>query len=186
MWDNTLNGKGDFLGAYKYIRETCQKEIRERPDEYKRRITAWRKEPTMVRVDRPTNLSRARTLGYKAKTGYVIVRVKVRKGRRKRPKPDLGRKPGHNYKFVQPRASHQAKAEQKADKRYVNLEVLNSYLVGEDGNCKFFEVILIDANSPAVKVKVGKRRAARGLTSAGKKARGLRAKGRRKKRIRNK
>ena len=174
------------MGAYKYIRETCQKEAKERGEIYRKRIAGWRKEPTVIRIHRPTNLSRARTLGYKAKDGYVVVRVKVKKGRRKRPRADLGRKPAHSYRFVQPRASHRAKAEQKAARRYMNLEVLNSYLVGEDGNYKFFEVILVDVSNPSVKVKLTKRRSFRGLTSAGRKSRGLRAKGKRKQRLRKK
>ncbi len=170
------------MGAYKYIRETFQKELKERPDFYKQRLTEWRAGESIVRVERPTNLARARTLGYKAKAGYAIVRVRVDKGRRRRPTIRMGRKPGHMYVLVQPGSSHQAIAEQRANRAYKNMEVLNSYPVGEDGVNKFFEVILVDLSMPQVKAKLPKGRSFRGLTSRGRKARGLRAKGKRKQR----
>ena len=72
-------------------------------------------------------------------------------------------------------------AEEKAARKYPNLEVLNSYYVAEDGKSKYYEVILIDPNLPTIKndhrinwIKNQRGRAFRGLTSAGKKSRGLR------------
>jgi large subunit ribosomal protein L15e len=74
-------------------------------------------------------------------------------------------------------------AEERAAKRFPNLEVLNSYWAGEDGQHKWFEVILVDVHHPAVRNDVDvnwlcarsqKGRVFRGLTSAGKKMRGLR------------
>lgn len=172
------------MGAYKYMKETYQKETKERGDLTKSRIFAWRREPTVTRVEKPTNLIRARTLGYKAKDGYVIARVRIGRGRRRRPSDRKGRKPAHAYLIVQPGTSLRGQAEQKANRKYSNLEVLNSYLVGEDGNYKFFEVILVD--TARVGVKLNKRRAYRGLTSSGKKSRGYRAKGKRTPRRRSK
>ena len=77
-------------------------------------------------------------------------------------------------------------AEERAAKRYTNLEVLNSYWVGEDGKNMWFEIIMIDKHHPAIiadkqlnwicKDKA-KGRVYRGLTSAGHKSRGLRWKG---------
>ena len=166
------------LGAYKYIRETYQNELRERPDFYKQKLTLWRKGEAVVRVERPSNLSRARMLGYKAKVGYAIVRIKMDKGRRRRPTVRMGRHPGHMYVYVQPGISHQAIAEQRANRVYKNMEVLNSYIAGEDGNHKFYEVILVDPTRTQPGLKLAKGRAFRGLTSQGRKARGLRAKGR--------
>ncbi len=165
------------MGAYTYIKNTFEKEYKERSPEYRERIAKWAKEPTIVRIEKPTNITRARELGYKAKNGFVVVRVKIRKGRRKRPKPSKGRKPGHNYRYVQPLLSLQAIAEQRVGKQYKNLEVINSYWVGENGTHKFYEVILGD---PVIlkeeKVLKRKGRVFRGLTSAGKKVRGLRKK----------
>jgi len=77
-------------------------------------------------------------------------------------------------------------AEERVARKYPNLEVLNSYWVWEDGKFKFFEVILVDPNSPSIKndarinwicEKQHTSRVFRGLTSEGKKTRGLRVKG---------
>ncbi len=166
------------MGAYKYIQANFEREYSEKSPEYRQRVIAWKKGSAIERVQYPTNLPRARTLGYKAKNGYVIVRVRMEKGRRKRQKPWGGRKHRHNYRFVQPQLSHQAMSEQRAARVYKNLEVLNSYWVGEDGNYKFFEVIMVDPtivkDVAAIKAKG---RAFRGLTSQMRKARGLRAYG---------
>ncbi len=178
---------GVIMGAYKHIKETIQEEYSERPNHFRYKLAEWRKESPIKRVERPTNLPRARSLGYKAKQGYFVVRVRVRKGQRKRVSPKGGRHPRHNYRYVQPGLSHQVIAEQRVASRYRNAEVLNSYYVGEDGVYKFFEVILADRNAPtldkATKAAVKRKgRAFRGLTSAGKKVRGLRVKGLRRQR----
>lgn len=39
------------------------------------------------RASRPSRPDKARRLGYKAKQGYVVYRVRVRRGGRKRPAP---------------------------------------------------------------------------------------------------
>ena len=72
-------------------------------------------------------------------------------------------------------------AEQRVARKYVNYEVLNSYLIGKDGMHYFYEVILVDKNAPEIKSdkvfsRIAKQggRSFKGMTSAGKKARGLR------------
>lgn len=166
------------MGAYKYIQENLEKEYKERNELYRQKVISWNKAGSIERVEYPSNLPRARTLGYKAKNGYVIVRVRMGRGRRKRQKTWGGRKPRHNYMFVQPQISHQAMAEQRAARVYKNLETLNSYWVGEDGNHKFFEIIMVDPQivKDVAAIKTSGR-AFRGLTSQMKKARGLRAYG---------
>jgi len=166
------------VGAYKYIQETFQKEYKEGSKEYKTRVIAWRKEETITRVEKPTNVTRARRLGYKAKQGYAVVRVKIKKGRRRRRRPKGGRTAKHAYLYVQPGLSHQTIAEQRANRKFKNLEVLNSYWIGEDGNYKFFEVILADRTRETSKGSSTERKGKvfRGLTSKGKKSRGLRKK----------
>jgi len=163
------------MGAYKYIQETMQKEYKAKDDIYREKIRAWRRGPSMAKVEKPSNIARARRLGYKAAQGYAVVRVRMERGRRRRPTPMGGRKPRHNYRYVQPGLSHQAIAEQKANRKYANMEVLNSYWVGEDGNYKFFEVILAEPSRASVKSTsvTRKRKSYRGLTSQGRKARGL-------------
>jgi large subunit ribosomal protein L15e len=162
-----------MTSAYKYIQETIQKMYKARAAPFRSRIVTWNKDPVFNRVERPTNLTRARTLGYKAKNGYIIVRTRIDKGRRKRRHMMGGRKSRHRYLYVQAQLSHQAIAEQRVNRVYKNMEVLNSYYVGEDGNNKFFEVILVDPTKVEITAANNKGRAFRGLTSVGKKARGL-------------
>jgi large subunit ribosomal protein L15e len=157
------------MGAYKYITQTLQKQYKERDATYRAKIMAWRSEAPITPVEYPSNLIRARRLGYKAKQGYIIVRTRVDKGRRKRIKPMGGRKHKNFYRFVQPGMSHQAMAEQRVNRVYRNMEVLNSYWVGEDGNYKFFEVILADPTKATVNISsvIRQGKSFRGLTSAG-------------------
>jgi large subunit ribosomal protein L15e len=77
-------------------------------------------------------------------------------------------------------------AEERVQRKFPNLEVLNSYWVGEDGQRVFYEVILVDPFAPEIFAdprinwiceRQHKRRVFRGLTSAGKRSRGLRNKG---------
>lgn len=53
------------------------------------RVRAWqyRQLASVHRASRPTRPDKARRLGYKAKQGYVIYRVRVKRGGRKRPVP---------------------------------------------------------------------------------------------------
>ena len=173
------------MGAYKYIRETLKNEYKESDEIYKQKLIEWRKEPTIVRVERPSNLPRARSLGYKAKQGIFVVRVRIRKGLRKRRNPRAGRKARHAFFYKQTGLSLRVIAEQKAARKHTNAEVINSYWTGEDGRFKWFEVIMADrAIKDEYIGKIVKRRgrAFRGLTSAGRKVRGLRSKGKRKQR----
>ena len=176
------------MGIYKYIREAWK-----RPKEsYVRqllweRLQQWRREPAVVRIERPTRLDRARALGYKPKQGIVVVRVRVRRGGLRKQRPKNSKKPATlGVNKITMGKSIQRIAEERAARRYPNMEVLNSYWVGEDGKHKWYEVILVDPYHPAIKADpqlnwlcTGKHRgrAFRGLTSAGKKGRGLRNKG---------
>jgi large subunit ribosomal protein L15e len=75
--------------AYKYIAEAWAKPSNSYVKELLRqRLIEWRKQPAITRIEKPTRLDRARKLGYKAKQGFVMARVKVRRGglRKKRPK----------------------------------------------------------------------------------------------------
>jgi len=170
-------------GMYHYIAELWKKpsdgELREL---MKERLIKWRRQPAVVRVEKPTRVDRARSLGYKAKLGFIVVRVRVRKGGRRRPRPNKGRRPKRMgvYGYA-PAKSIRLIAEERAARKYPNLEVLNSYYVGEDGVYKWYEVILVDPNHPAIKsdkdvkwITSHRGRVFRGLTSAGKKMRGLR------------
>jgi len=151
---------------------------------YKNHLIEWRSQPAILRVSKPTRLDRARRLGYRAKQGIIVVRARVRKGVTKRPAVTHARRPKRHVMLRLPvRKSKQRIAEERTGKSFPNLEVLNSYWVGDDSKSEWYEIILVDPNHPAIfkdkklnwickKVSTG--RASRGLTSAGKKGRGLR------------
>ncbi|MHA1917197.1 MAG: 50S ribosomal protein L15e [Candidatus Ranarchaeia archaeon] len=174
--------------AYKYMEESFRKSHKKGTlfrDIQKSRLISWRKEGAGVRVDKPTRLSRARALGYKAKQGFVIVRQRVRRGGLHKSRPIKGHRPKRmGFKKHTPNQNIRGISEFRAQNKYPNLRVLNSYYVGQDGKHKYYEVILVDPAHPQImKDKdVGwickdthKNRHRRGLTSAGKKSRGLRA-----------
>jgi large subunit ribosomal protein L15e len=81
-----------------------------------------------------------------------------------------------------PEKSLQLIAEETAARKYRNLEVLGSYYVAEDGEYKWYEVILVDPSHPAVKSDPDinwitdpsqRGRVFRGKTMAGRRMRGL-------------
>jgi large subunit ribosomal protein L15e len=173
---------------YKYIEEAWQnpkegylKELQHQ------RLQRWRREDNFKRVERPTRLDKARKLGYKAKQGYVIVRARVRRGGRRKPRPTSGRGPKRmGVKKYTPKKNLQWIAEERASKNFPNLRVLNSYWVAQDGKHKYFEIIMIDPHHPVIKNddKINwicdesqKGRVFKGKTSAGRKSRGLQKKG---------
>lgn len=174
------------MAVYKRIRDIWKKPSQTLRDLQKQRLIKWRKEPATVRIEHPTRLDRARSLGYKAKQGYFIVRQRVIRGGRMRPTIRHGRRPKHFRQTKIVGKNYQSVAEERAQKKYVNTEVLNSYWVGDDGRYYWYEIILIDKNHPAIKSSKNiswiakpknRKRVFRGKTSAGKKSRGLRKKG---------
>lgn len=170
-------------GLYHYIKKIWQSPDREMMRD---RLIQWRAGNSIEKVDKPSRIDKARALGYKAKKGFVVYRVRVRRGGRKRPRAGVkGRKTRKqtirkvlkmNYRWV---------AEVRAARKFKNLTVLNSYPVGQDGKYYFFEVIMVDSSKPEIKNDPkmrwmangkNKKRAERGLTSAGKKSRGFKGK----------
>jgi len=175
--------------AYKYIAEAWAKPEKSYVDELTRqRLIGWRRQHAITRVERPTRLDRARKLGYKAKQGFIIVRARVRRGGLRKQRPKAGRRPKRmGVKKFKPAKSLRLIAEERAARKFPNLEVLNSYWTGEDGRSKWFEVIMVDPHHPVIKSdrdinwilqNQHHKRVFRGLTSAGKKVRSLRRKGR--------
>ncbi len=173
---------------YSHIREAWKS-----PDDGKlgelqwQRKQEWRRQGAIERIDRPTRLDRARDLGYKAKQGVVLARVSVRKGTARKVRPRAGRRSKRmGVTKITRRKNIQRIAEERASRKFPNLRVLNSYWVGEDGSQKWYEVILIDPNHPAIENDddlnwicddTHEGRAFRGLTGAGKANRGLRNRG---------
>ncbi|KAI9034377.1 ribosomal protein L15e [Hyaloraphidium curvatum] len=174
------------MGAYKYMEELAKKKQSD-VMRFLLRLRCWefRQLNVIHRASRPSRPDKARRLGYKAKQGYVIYRVRVRRGGRKRPvrKGQVYGKPGsqgiNQLKFQR---SLQSVAEERVGRKCGNLRVLNSYWVNQDSTYKFFEVILVDPNHKAIRrdprinwicKPVMKHREMRGLTAAGKKNRGI-------------
>jgi large subunit ribosomal protein L15e len=175
--------------AYKYIAEAWAKPEKSFVGELTReRLVKWRRQSVISRIEKPTRLDRARKLGYKAKQGFVMVRVRVRRGGLRKVRPKSGRRPKRmGVKKFKPAKSLKLIGEERVARKFPNLEVLNSYWVGEDGRSKWFEVIMVDPSHPVIKAdkninwicqKQHHRRVFRTLTSAGKKVRSLRRKGR--------
>jgi large subunit ribosomal protein L15e len=174
--------------AYKYIAEAWAKPEKSFVEQLMRkRLIEWRKQHAITRIDKPTRLDRARKLGYKAKQGFVIARTRVRRSGIRKQRPRSGRRPKRmgveKFKVAK---SMKLIAEERTARKFPNLEVLNSYWVGEDGRSKWFEVILVDPNHPVIKSDPNinwicqnqhHRRVFRSLTSAGKKVRSLRRRG---------
>ena len=188
MFKQSLNNGVIKMGFYKYIKETWQKPKQNLGEDYKKLIMELRREDSVARVEHPTRLDKAHALGYKAKQGFAVVRVKIRKGARKRERVRNGRKPSKaGQTRYTPKISFRVIVEQRANRKYPNMEVLNSYVLAQDGMYRWFEVILIDTHHPAIIkdkdvnwiiAKQHKGRVFRGLTPAGKVSRGLQHKGR--------
>jgi large subunit ribosomal protein L15e len=173
--------------GYQFIKETFETQDKGYKSPHWYRGIEYRKGQSIVRIEHPTKIHRARTLGYKAKQGYIIVRVKVRKGGMHKVRPKMGRKPkamgvnkyttGKNIRWI---------AEERAQMKFPNMQVLNSYKIYSDGKRWYYEIILVDPNHPNIKSDSNinwicqpqhTKRVKRGLTSAGKSARGLNKKG---------
>lgn len=170
------------MGIYKYIRQNWNSNS----ELVKQHLIQWRQEPATLRIEYPSRLDRARSLGYRAKQGIILVRQRMTRGGHRKPMPSQGRRSKKYTGRKSLMLNYHAIAEQRASKSYPNCEVLNSYEVGRDGTHYWYEVILIDRNHPAIKSdpelawignSANRGRPFRGLTSAGKKSRGLRHKG---------
>ena len=169
-------------GFYSFLREAWKKPKESLGDILRSRLTEWRKQNVVVRAERPTRLDKARELGYKAKLGYAITRVRVKKGGRRRRKPEKGRGPSHAGLVHFTPKGLQWIAEEKAQRKFSNMEVLNSYWVGSDGVDDWYEIIMVDpkhpniANDPKInwiRNPANRRRVFHGQTAAGKRSRGL-------------
>nr|RBQ97789.1 hypothetical protein FVER53263_00712 [Fusarium verticillioides] len=174
------------MGALKYVEE-LQKKKQSDVVAFLLRVRCWelRQLNVIHRASRPSRLDKARRLGYKAKQGYVIYRVRVRRGGRKRPAPKgatYGKPTNQGINQLKYQRSLKATAEERVGRRCANLRVLNSYWINQDSTYKYYEVILVDPQHKAIRIDprinwivnpVHKHRESRGLTATGKKSRGL-------------
>ena len=120
--------------------------------EYMRQIAIkWRREPSIIRIEKPTKLDRARRLGYKAKQGFVVIRIRVRRSGARKIRPVSGRRQkAMGVTKIKWAKGMKRIAEERVSKKFPNLKVLNSYLLWSDGKFKWYEVLLLDPNHPVI------------------------------------
>ena len=172
------------MSFYKYIRETWKNPKENLGELWRKRLSDWAAENSTVRIEHPTRIAKARSLGYKAKPGFIIVRQRVNRGGRLKPQIRHPRRPKAMSRRIDLTMSYQQVAENRAADKFTNCEVLNSYWVGQDGLHFWYEIILVDRYNPSIMsdpriswIMDQKGRSERGLTSAGRRGRGLTRKG---------
>ena len=185
------------MGAYKYLQEIGRKKQSD-VTRFLARIRTWeyRQLPAIHRASRPSRPDKARKVGYKAKQGYCVFRVRVKRGDRKKrvAKGIVYGKPKHqgvkHWKMVR---NLRSVAEERVGRKCGGLRVLNSYWVAQDAVHKWYEVVMVDPYHKAIRddprinwicKPTMKHRELRGQTAAGRKARGLLVKGKRATKIR--
>ena len=99
----------------------------------------------------PRRLQRARRLGYKAKQGIIVVRMRVGTGGMRKQRPTGGRRPKH-LGVLRIKADDDMKtvADRRALERYPNMKLLGSYFIYKDGMHYWFEVIMADPVHPRI------------------------------------
>ena len=136
---------------YSEISKTWRSLVKEASPVFKQRAIAWRHGRTLVRVERPTRLDRARALGYKAKQGIVVIRIKVTRGGMRQKRPVSGRRPKHlGVLKIKGAFNSQDTAERRVAEKYPNTNVLGSYPIYQDGRFIWYEVVLADMNHPSL------------------------------------
>ncbi|TPX30767.1 hypothetical protein SmJEL517_g05753 [Synchytrium microbalum] len=135
----------DIMGAYKYLEELYKKKQSD-VIRFLLRIRCWeyRQLNVIHRASRPSRPDKARRLGYKAKQGYVIYRIRVRRGGRKRPVPKgqvYGKPKGQGINQLKYQRSLKTTAEERVGRKCPNLRVLNSYWINQASascSCRYF------------------------------------------------
>jgi large subunit ribosomal protein L15e len=144
---------------YREIGKTWHKVFHEKSGDILARAIQLRRGPTLARVERPSRLDRARMLGYKAKDGVAVVRIRLSRGGMRRKRPTSGRRPKHlgvlKMKSDEP---VQSVAERRVRERYPNMKLIGSYLLWKDGKHAWYECILIDPLCPSVRKDYNYRR----------------------------
>jgi large subunit ribosomal protein L15e len=125
--------------------------LKENPMELRQRAVIWRNENAVTRVEKPSRIARARRLGYKAKQGIIVVRMRVGTGGMRKQRPRGGRRPKHlGVTKIKADVSMKQVAERRVLQRYPNMKLLGSYFLYKDGMHYWFEVILADPSHPRI------------------------------------
>ncbi len=145
---------------YVQISKTWQGIFHEKAGNIRERAVQLRKEPALLRLERPSRLDRARALGYKAKEGIVVVRIRVSRGGMRHKRPVSGRRPKHmGVLKIKSAVSSQTVAERRVSERYPNMKVLGSYILWRDGRFSWYECVLADPLNPSIRKDYNYRRA---------------------------
>ncbi len=124
---------------------------KENSTELRAKAVEWRKQHALERIERPSRLFKARQLGYKAKQGVVVVRMRVGRGNMRKKRPVAGRRPKLlGVLRIKPALSMQRVAERRVLERFPNLKLLGSYYLFQDGIYLWYEVILADPSHPRI------------------------------------
>jgi len=127
------------------------KMLKENPMELRQRAVIWRNENAVTRVEKPSRIARARRLGYKAKQGIIVVRMRVGTGGMRKQRPRGGRRPKHlGVTKIKADVSMKQVAERRVLERYPNMKLLGSYFLYKDGMHYWFEVVLADPSHPRI------------------------------------
>jgi len=127
------------------------KMLKENPIELRQRAVVWRNENAVTRVEKPSRIARARRLGYKAKQGIIVIRMRVGTGGMRKQRPRGGRRPKHlGVTKIKADVSMKQVAERRVLERYPNMKLLGSYFLYKDGMHYWFEVILADPSHPRI------------------------------------
>ena len=119
--------------------------------ELRNRAIIWRRQNAMLRIDRPSRLLRARRLGYKAKEGIIVVRMRVGRGGMRKQRPRGGRRPKHlGVTRIKADINMQQVAENRTLEKYANMKLLGSYFLYKDGHYIWYEIILADPSHPRI------------------------------------
>jgi len=125
--------------------------LHENAPEIRDRVVQWRKQNAVTRIDKPSRIQRARRLGYKAKQGIIVIRMRVGTGGMRRKRPRSGRRPKHlGVTRIKADVSMKQVSENRVLERYPNMKLLGSYFVYKDGMHYWFEVILADPSHPSI------------------------------------
>ena len=119
--------------------------------ELRNRAITWRRQNAMLRIDRPSRLLRARRLGYKAKEGIIVVRMRVGMGGMRKQRPRGGRRPKHlGVTRIKADINMQSVAENRVLEKYPNMKLFGSYFLYKDGHYIWYEIILADPSHPRI------------------------------------
>ena len=124
---------------------------KENSTELRKKAVIWRKENAVTRIDKPSRITRARRLGYKAKQGITVVRMRVGTGGMRKQRPRGGRSPKHlGVTRIKAAVSMKQVAERRVLERHPNMKLLGSYFLYKDGMHYWFEIILADPSHPSI------------------------------------